>query len=405
VFSSVNPSTWPVIYEWVFTDRPLPVLGVSASTTEVNQTVQFTTQTFGGVGPMTYVFSNLPPGCSATPSGNFSCRMLDAGTYEIALNVTDANGQSGNTTEIVHVYTQLEASVETSATAIDLGQPWNLSVSVFGGREGYTYSYDDLPPGCASLLSTLDCFPTAAGVFSFNAVVTDSLGLRAIANGTLTVNPDPGVLLSVAYAEVEVGESETIAWTIVGGSGPYVTNFSTLPAGCSSGTTSPMVCTGVALGAHAVQIELIDSTQETAQASTTFTVVPALAVEDFFIWSRTTVPLGTSLLIGTNLSGGIGDRTFSYTGLPPGCASVDNDSLACLPTEVGTWVVQVHVTDSRGVSVAANLTVTVTPAAGPSPAVLYGAVGALVVVAVVVAVVLVYRRRPPAETPDPVPPT
>jgi len=398
---SLVPATWPVTYTWALTDRPIPEIALASATTETNQTVEFTAQTFGGQPPMTYRFSGLPPGCSATPQGVFSCQMSTAGSFDIGLNVTDANGLSGNTTALLRVYSQLAVSVSTSAPVLDLGQEWTLSVNASAGRSSYTYAYSGLPPGCSTKLAALTCAPTVVGTYPFRALVTDTLGIAVAANGTVTVNPDPAVVLDIAETEGEVNETDTISWTVFGGSAPFLFALSGLPPGCSSNLTPPIVCRFAETGSYHVEVNVLDASQLTTSAAATVTVVPHLTVQGFFIWSRTTVPLGTSLLLGTNISGGIGTPTFNYTGLPPGCTSGNNYSLGCLPTAAGTWDVVVEVTDARGITASASLNVTVTPPNGIALSDLDWALVGAVVAAAAVAVGAVYvlRRRPPEGTP------
>ncbi len=400
---SVVPATWPVTYTWALTDRPIPELALAAATTETNQTVGFAAQTFGGQPPITYRFSGLPPGCTAAPEGVFSCRMTEAGSFDIGLNVTDSNGLVGNTTALLRVYSQLAVSITSSSPVLDLGQGWTLAVNASDGRSSYTYAYSGLPPGCSTKLAVLTCVPTVGGVYAYGVVVTDTLGIAVAANGTVTVNPDPAVVLDIAETEGEVNETDTISWTVFGGSAPFLSSISGLPPGCPSSPTPPIICHFTDSGSYRVEVSVLDASQLTVTALATVTVVPHLAVVGFFIWSRTTVPLGTSLLLGTNISGGIGTPTFNYSGLPPGCTSANNYSLGCLPTSAGTWDVIVTVTDARGISATASLSVTVTPGNGIALSGLDWVLVGAGVAAVVVAVGAVYflrRRRtegPPLE--------
>jgi hypothetical protein len=407
VLTPLEPTTWPNAYTWALTDRPIPALSVTPSTTETNETVVFVTQTSGGVGPMTYRFSALPPDCAASPSGDFACSMGTVGSFIIGLNVTDADGLTGNTTAVLQVLPHLDVSVTASPTALDLGQEWTLDVRASGGRSAYTYAYSGLPPGCSTKLSTLLCTPTVDGVFAYHVVVTDQLGIQVSVGGSVTVDPDLGVLLNLGANEVEVNETDPISWTVFGGTGPYEYFVSGLPPGCGSNPAPPIQCRLGAVGTYRIALTTIDATGQEANTSALINVVPRLSVVGFFIWSRTTVPLGTSLLLGTNLSGGVGARTYDYTGLPPGCVSQDNYSIACVPSATGSWVVEVHATDARGVVATANLTVTVTPASGVALSALdWGLIGVgLAVIVLAVAVVSLGRRRraepPDADPPDP----
>ena len=60
--------------------------------------------------------------------------------------------------------------------------------------------------------------------------------------------------------------------------------------------------------------------------------------------------------------GGVGPLTFAYLGLPAGCASANVSTLACTPTVVGGFLVEVTVTDSNHTVVTAATTLDVSPA-------------------------------------------
>jgi len=112
--------------------------------------------------------------------------------------------------------------------------------------------------------------------------------------------------------------------------------------------------------------------------------------------------LGASLNLVTNVSGGTPPLTYSYVGLPPGCPGRDSATLSCLPGETGTFAVQVVVTDAVGQQSSALVTISVAPTPPPqnatpfSPAEGYaiaGAVAGVIVLAGVLPVLLWSGRR------------
>ncbi len=76
------------------------------------------------------------------------------------------------------------------------------------------------------------------------------------------------------------------------------------------------------------------------------------------------VDVGTSTEIAVQASGGSGNLSYAYTGLPPGCVSEDESTLPCTPTGNGSFVVGVTVTDEVGAT--ASATVLLTVAVAPS---------------------------------------
>jgi hypothetical protein len=71
---------------------------------------------------------------------------------------------------------------------------------------------------------------------------------------------------------------------------------------------------------------------------------------------------GQSVVLSVGVFGGTLPYTYSFAGLPPGCVSANQSSLTCPPTTAGNFSVTVHVTDSAGVHVDAELELTVRPA-------------------------------------------
>ncbi len=103
------------------------------------------------------------------------------------------------------------------------------------------------------------------------------------------------------------------------------------------------------------------------------------------------------------VTGGPAPYTYSWTGLPTGCASVNSAALICASTAQGAYTVSVKVTDATGASVT-SAAQTVTVAKAPTPAATGLSNGlnwgflALAVIGLVVGLIgmfLAFRRREP----------
>jgi hypothetical protein len=73
--------------------------------------------------------------------------------------------------------------------------------------------------------------------------------------------------------------------------------------------------------------------------------------------AATDVGISTTIVV-TVLSDAT-DLSYAYAGLPPGCTSENAASLACRPTQAGTYTILVFVNDTLGDSESANLTIVV----------------------------------------------
>ncbi|HEY6238858.1 MAG TPA: hypothetical protein VIZ68_06720, partial [Thermoplasmata archaeon] len=67
-----------------------------------------------------------------------------------------------------------------------------------------------------------------------------------------------------------------------------------------------------------------------------------------FVASPPAVDIGQSLTLITTRSGGTPPVHFLYTGLPPGCTTLDASNLVCSPISPGIFFITVELTDSYG---------------------------------------------------------
>ncbi|MCI4331416.1 MAG: PKD domain-containing protein [Thermoplasmata archaeon] len=82
-----------------------------------------------------------------------------------------------------------------------------------------------------------------------------------------------------------------------------------------------------------------------------YTPHPALLAIEAPAASPVPVPLGRSVTLVAIASGGTGGYRYLWSGLPPGCTSVNASSTTCTPTSRGVYNVSVAVTDASGTSV------------------------------------------------------
>jgi hypothetical protein len=207
------------------------------------------------------------------------------------------------------------------------------------------YQYWGLPPGCASGdTPQLACTPNGSGVFAVSVAVTDGIGDNATANLTLTVNPalsaDP--IADPAFADV----SEPVRFSAgaTGGQGPYSYSWR-FGDGAGSANASPTHAYAAA-GTFTAFVWVNDSGGGAIVRSTVISVTAGPEVSLVAVDPRP--PVGSTLELNASVSGGRAPYTYSYTGLPPDCASVDSPTLRCLLIKAGLYTASVGVTDARG---------------------------------------------------------
>jgi Galactose oxidase, central domain len=165
---------------------------------DVGQSVTFSLTSTAGSGGDTVVWTGLPAGC--TPSGpastSVACTPSSPGSYAVGSVVKDSNGVSATSPQAILVISPTlgGGAVETSTSAVDVGQPLTIAVTFKGGSGGDTFAWTGLPTGCvASDSASLTCSPSAAGSSTPSVTVRDSNGgtLHVAAATALVVSPAP----------------------------------------------------------------------------------------------------------------------------------------------------------------------------------------------------------------------
>jgi hypothetical protein len=109
------------------------------------------------------------------------------------------------------------------------------------------------------------------------------------------------------------------------------------------------------------------------------------------------IDLGQQLALDVSATGGTGQLSYSYSGLPPGCTSTNTAKLSCTPSATGSYSVRVTITDQEGKNATsfANITVAPQKVLGLPPVLGYSALGGIVVaiVAAIAGIVLARGRK------------
>jgi hypothetical protein len=375
-----------------------------SSPTDVGQLVTFSGVATGGSGSYAYTWLGLPSGCSSQDTATLACTPTASGTSTVTLSVKDGGG--GEATSLPLSY-QVNAAISVGAVTAspaetDLGQRVTFSTApVTGGTGVYTYSWASLPSGCLSAnSSSIACTVGESGSFSPTVTVTDTVGGSSAGGGHLTVLPDPSIAhVGVSRPSLDLGQRVTFsALGVTGGNGVYSYAWSHLPSGCLSANATSVVCTPSAAGTFFVNLTVSD----------TFGGIASLVLQYAVYEPPTVVPpsssvsapmVGVAFTLSGIVTGGSGNFSYVWTGLPTGCVSSNSSQLTCSADATGTFEIVLSVTDSNGVSASSTaLSLSVQPGSttpGPSAAIEteYLLIGVLVAAAIGVAAVAVYYRR------------
>jgi Galactose oxidase, central domain len=387
------------------------------STLDVGQLLSLRATVAGGTAPISYVYSGLPDGCASADVPVLNCTPSGPSSGSVQLNATDAFGWTAGASTTITVNPDPTIRATAAAPSVfDLGSTVRLWVNATGGTGPLSYRYVNPPTGCTpAATAATSCTPAVAGEFNLSVEVTDSVGFSVNGTITFTVNPSLALpALTLASSAIDVNQNLSISAIPLGGTTPFSYRFTGLPTGCIPPTpdNGSFVCQPTRAQVSDISVTVTDAVGQFISASATLTVHPDPAIFGF-TGSPNPVSVGTALELLVNASGGSGVFSFSYSQLPAGCVSENRSTLTCAPSAIGTFVVEVTMTDSLGYRTTAVTNVTVVSAAststilGLSSGTFYGVLVAAVVLLVLVgvAVLLLRRRRGrPTSEPDPVPP-
>ncbi|MCI4336658.1 MAG: hypothetical protein L3K17_05615 [Thermoplasmata archaeon] len=352
----------------------------SPATLDVGGTTTLTVTYSGGTGPYNFTYSSMPPGCASGSSNASSrrCAPTTPGNYDISVVASDARGNRSAASLSLHVNAALALSgFDASPANLTLGSRTLLDVSTVGGTAPLSYSYAGLPVGCATQsIPLLPCQPSGAGNYSVSVNVSDAAGDGVLGFATVHVAAAGGhgapLVSSFAAAPSALVLGNTTNLTVVAtGATPLSYAFSGLPAGCVSANSSTLSCTPTSTGTYSVTVVVLDVHHNATSVATNVTVYPAGGGAGLAVRAFTTSP-GTVLVNGTTYvqvvaSGGVGPLAYSFSGLPPGCASANVSTLACTPTAPGVFGVAALVTDAAGHHAGVRTILDVIELAGAAP--------------------------------------
>lgn len=173
-----------------------PPLTVQAAASPLSGTVplqtDFTSSISGGVPPYTvnWSFGDSSPNVTGSPStaGNTSHTYSTAGTYNASLTVTDsaADHVTKNWT-IAAAVPPLSLMISASPTNVGVNQTVTFTATPGGGTPPYTYAWTFGDGGTSALQNPTYAY-TTAGTYTAKLVLTDSKGLTASKNVSISVS-------------------------------------------------------------------------------------------------------------------------------------------------------------------------------------------------------------------------
>lgn len=316
----------------------------------------------GGIAPYIYSISSgsLPTGLTLSSSGALSGTPTAAGSFNVTVKATDADGASGTISYTVTVAAPTLTLTPATLPAATAEAAYSQTFISTGGTAPYTYVVTSgvLPPGLSLNNSTgaLSGTPTAAGTFVLSVRATDSsTGVGAPFSFTrsysFTVNA-PGIAITpttLAQAQAAVAYSQQLSAS--GGNGSYTFSISSgaLPAGLSLSSNGLLSGTPTVAGSFSVTVTANDSFNFSGSQAYTVSVNPPSVV-----LNPATLPAATAETAYSQTytaTGGTAPYTYAVSsGTLPNGLSLNSatGALSGTPIAAGAFPFSVRVTDSSG---------------------------------------------------------
>jgi hypothetical protein len=281
---------------------------------------------------------------------------------------------------------EAQVALTASPSELAIGNTTQIRATVDGAPGTLSYSYPDLPPGCASVnRSQLSCEPTEVGSFPTTVVVTEENATVGTAQTVITVTSS-GTTSDPTFYEatfVETGLPSGTSWSIqVNGTSPGTTNATQGPTlwngtllNSTNATESIMLLNGTyffSIGPLAGYVAdptggEFNVTGNSSRETVGFSAQPTVALTA----SPSELALGSMTEIRTTVEGAPGILSYSYADLPPGCSSQNLSQVDCTPAAVGSFAASVVVTEGNARVGTAATDVTVTPSNTTTGTVVY----------------------------------
>jgi len=329
----------------------------------------------GGAPTIVWSATGLPTGLSinATTGVITGTPTTNTGSpYTVTITVTDGDGATASVTPTLVVNPVITLTPATLPVAIP-GVAYSNTLKAGGGSgAGYTFTATGLPNNGGLTLSsagvlsgTPSANANANSPYAVTVTVTDGNGSTHTFPYSLIIAPPlvitapasvPAGLINAPYAGATV--------TVTGGTTPYTFTATGLPPGLTIGSSTGTISgtpTAVAGSPYSVKVTVTDKNGTTATTNAFSIAVSALPLQIITGLLPTGVVNAPYPFTPIQVQGGVGNYTWSITGLPPGLTTDGSGNISGTPTTTAgsPFTVVVKVTDASLNSVSRTYTLTI----------------------------------------------
>ncbi|HEY40240.1 MAG TPA: PKD domain-containing protein [Dehalococcoidia bacterium] len=319
---------------------------------DVDETIQFTDATSGGVSPYTYEWDFDNDGTVDSTEASPTHAYTSAGTYTVSLTVTDNESATDTKTrtDYINVAETLVAGFSADIVVADIDETIQFTDATTGGTSPYTYRWDFENDGT---VDSTEASPThaysSAGTYTVKLTVFDSLSRSDSETKTDYINAAETLVaaFSADIVVADIGESIQFTDATAGGVTPYTYAWDFDNDGTADSTEASPSYAYSTSGTFTVDLAVTDAlSRSDSETKTNYITVPATLVANFTA-DQTEAGVGTTIQFTNTSTGGVAPFTYAWDFNNDGTT----DSTEASPTHIyntdGSYTVSLTVTDSR----------------------------------------------------------
>jgi hypothetical protein len=345
-------------YTLTITCQTITVTNPASGAGTVSAAFSKTVTQSGAIGATTFSLNSgtLPAGLTLAANGTISGTPTVTGSFPITVKVTDANGCTGigaTYTIVIGCQTITVTNPATTTGTVNAAFSQQFTQTSAVGGATFALNSGTLPTGYTlSASGLLSGTTTQFGSFPITVKVTDGNGCTGIgATYNLVINCQVITVTNPATTSGVAGTAfnQTFTQTNAAGGATFSLNTGTLPTGLSLSAAGVLSGTPTQTGSFPITVKVTDGNGCTGIGATYNLVINCQTIT-VTNPATTTGTAGTAFSQTFTQSGSIGGSTFSINSgsLPAGLTLSAAGVLSGTPTQTGSFLITVKVTDGNG---------------------------------------------------------
>jgi PKD repeat protein len=328
----------------------------SPASPEALSAVSFTSNVTHGVSPFSYswVFGDGGGAITANPAHTY----ISGGTFVPYLNVTDADGVVASFHASITVAAAVGVTISVLPSVPEVSHSAAFTSTVTGGAAAFTYAWRFGDGGSSALANPHHTY-SSPGPENVTLNVTDANGAISRTSLDLYVVNTPTVSFSFLPTSAGIGANVVFTSHVSNGTAPFT--YSWAFGDGSFGTSADPTHAYAGSGNRTIWLNVTDSFGSIASFHANLTVV--ISLTGGFVFDPASPYVLESVVFVPSVQGGAGPYTYLWTFV--NFTTSHNQTPSYAWGQVGTFLVNLVITDTRG----SHVNVTETVGVSPAPAV------------------------------------